>query len=106
MSVPLFFCLSDVCIAADFLEFEFDDRLDGVPPPPVVGSTKVPLRGAIFLSCQRFSRAYSICMVHVALVIFIATATGTFHLIAYSRDDGSAALKKNKKARKIHNAAY
>ncbi len=96
MSVP-----SDVRVAADFLEFEPNDMLDRVPPPPVVSSTTVPLRGVLLLLRQRFTRAYSVCAVHVAFVIFIATTTGTFNLIAYSRDNWSAALKKNKKHTKF-----
>jgi hypothetical protein len=87
----LFFCLSDVRVVADF-ELEPDDMLDGVPP--VASSISLPFRGALVLSRQRFTRAYSARSVHVAFVEFIASLTGTFHLITYSSDDGLASLKK------------
>jgi hypothetical protein len=87
--------VSNVHIAADFLEFEPNDMLNGVPPPPVVSSTTVPLRGKLLLSRQCFTPAYSVRTVHVAFVIFIATTTGAFHLITYLRDNRSVALKTN-----------
>jgi hypothetical protein len=102
--LSLFFCLSDVRVDAD-LEFEPDDRLDWVPL--VVSSTTLPLRGSLLLSCQRFTQAHSVRLVHVAFVEFTASLSGTFHKVAYSRDDGSAALKKKKThTHKINNAAY
>lgn len=90
--IALFFCLADV------FEFEadVDERLDGVPVSEsgVVIFTRIPARGAFTLARQRATLAYIDREVHVAFDIFIASATGTLYLVAYTMDLGSAAGEK------------
>jgi hypothetical protein len=80
-----------------------DDRLDGAPPQ-IDCSTTIPVRGALFLSRQRFTRAYIVRRVHVAFVEFMASRTGTLYNVAYLRRDAVSGTEK--KTKTILNTAY